>query len=112
MGSTAEIRSRVKIAHASRWSIRNFDDLVRFPSFKKASLVTLDVFDTALRRSVARPEDVFLLAAHRIQQRRWSTINPCQVAYARKSAESRARAQAGIVEITLDDISSSLVAEL
>ncbi len=112
MGSTAEIRSRVKIAHASRWSIRNFDDLVRFPSFKKASLVTLDVFDTALRRSVARPEDVFLLAAHRIQQRRWSAIDPWQVAYARESAEARARAHAGIGEVTLDDICSFLVAEL
>src|SRR6266851_9893578 len=112
MGSTAEIRSRAKIAHASRWRIRNFDDLVRFPSFKKASLVTLDVFDTALRRSVARPEDVFLLAAHRIQQRRWSAIDPWQVAYARESAEARARAQAGIGEVTLDDIYSFLVAEL
>src|SRR5437016_3675177 len=89
--SAARIRSTARAAYASRWSIRKFNDLDRFSSFQKASLVTLDVFDTALRRLVARPKDVFLLAAHRIPQKDRDAIDPWHIAQVRESAEARAR---------------------
>jgi predicted HAD superfamily hydrolase len=110
--SAARISSTTKAVHASRWRIRHFHDLARSSSFKRASLVTLDVFDTALRRLVARPKDVFLLAAHRILQQGWDTIDPCHVARIRESSELRARAQSHVHEVTLDDIYSHFSAEL
>src|SRR5258707_8005351 len=97
--SAARIRSTAEAAFASRWSIRNFDDLARFSSFRKASLVTLDVFDTALRRIVARPKDVFLLAARRVQQKGGRAIDPWQIAQVRESAEVRSRARPHVHEV-------------
>jgi predicted HAD superfamily hydrolase len=110
--SAARIRSTAEAAFASRWSIRNFDDLARFSSFKKASLVTLDVFDTALRRLVARPKDVFLLAAHRVLQKSGRALDPWQIAHVRESAETRSRARPHVHEVTLDDIYSLIAEEL
>ena len=69
--------------------------------------LTLDVFDTALLRRTARPDDVFALAAHRVLTT-GRTLRTCsELVAARLKADRRARECAratGLDEITFDEI--------
>jgi predicted HAD superfamily hydrolase len=81
-------------------------------SFLGASLVSIDVFDTALRRTIARPDDVFALMAWRYLHHGAAPADEIDarmkaIVSARIEAERRARAEAadrGVEEVTLDDI--------
>src|SRR5580700_8192190 len=87
--------------------IRGPEDLKRFPGLKSAKLVTLDVFDTALLRSVAQPTDALALAAWRTDQRHQLNLGMQPLLEARRTAESVARQKAraiGHEEVTLDEI--------
>ena len=82
-------------------------DALRAPRLAGADLVTLDVFDTALLRGVARPIDVFWLTAWRLKQRTGAAVDIDDIAHARIEAERAAREQAreaGRHEVTLAEI--------
>jgi len=90
-----------------RRRIRNLNDLKRFPGFGSAKLVSFDVFDTALLRSVARPADTLALSAWRGEQRLACGIEMRTLLEARTEAEIQARRWAraeGREEVTLDEI--------
>ena len=87
--------------------LRTAHGTARVKGFGAADLVTLDVFDTALLRSVARPEDVFALVAWRVAQRHGVAVDMAAFAQARRAAEIAARAavhHAGWFEISLASI--------
>ena len=69
--------------------------------------ITLDVFDTALLRRTARPDDVFALAAHRLVATGRSAKTCSELVAARQNADRRAREcarVAGLDEITFGEI--------
>ena len=98
-----------------RRRIRNLNDLKRFPGFGSAKLVSFDVFDTALLRSVARPADTLALSAWRGEQRLACGIEMRTLLEARTEAEIQARRWAraeGREEVTLDEIYARLPSSL
>jgi FMN phosphatase YigB (HAD superfamily) len=87
--------------------IRNADNLERLCGLASAKLVTFDVFDTALLRSVAQPLDALALAAWRAEKRYSFGIGMKPLLQARIAAEREARRLAaanGRQEVTLDEI--------
>jgi predicted HAD superfamily hydrolase len=77
----------------------------------KASLVTLDVFDTSLLRTVGRPVDVFALTAWRFAQRHGRSVGGSAFTSARIAAEAESRKlarSAGRCEVTLSEIYAKL----
>src|SRR5260221_3744593 len=87
--------------------VRNLNDLKRFRGFDSAKLVSFDVFDTALLRSVAQPADTLALTAWRGEQRLACGIEMRTLLDARSEAEVQARRFArgeGREEVTLDEI--------
>jgi predicted HAD superfamily hydrolase len=91
--------------------IRNGNDLVRFSQIRAAKVVTFDVFDTSLLRSVAQPVDALALASYRAAQRLASGIGMQALLEARLNAEIQARRLAraeGREEVTLDGIYARL----
>jgi predicted HAD superfamily hydrolase len=109
-------RALRRAGHAAQilpWRIARAASASKFAGFSRAALVTLDVFDTALLRSVALPVDVFWLTAHRLAARTGAAIDVEQFARDRIAAEDRARAaarRAGRHEVTLDEIYAELPA--
>jgi predicted HAD superfamily hydrolase len=94
-----------------RWRIRDGNDLQRFAGIRSAKVVTFDVFDTALLRSVAQPADVLAVAAWRAERRFGYGIGMRALLYARRKAETLARRHAwaeGREEVTLDEIYANL----
>jgi predicted HAD superfamily hydrolase len=90
-----------------RRRIRNGDDLKRFHGIRSAKVVTFDVFDTALLRSVAQPTDVLAVAAWRAERRFGYGIGMRALLDARRNAEVAARRDAraeGRDEVTLGEI--------
>lgn len=85
---------------------------------RNAELVTFDVFDTALVRGVARPEDVFLQVGLEARARGLLSdagfVNTMDFAMARRHAESAARRHAWDtqhwVEVRLEEIYAELAA--
>ena len=74
-------------------------------------MVTLDIFDTSLRRTVERPVDVFGLTAWRFAQRRGKHLEGATFTLARVAAEASARVEArsqGRAEVTLPEIYAKL----
>ncbi len=74
-------------------------------------VVSFDVFDTALRRLVERPEDLFALTACRFRRRTGSALDPDAFQRDRIAAEAAARrtaAAAGRQEVTLAEIYAAL----
>jgi predicted HAD superfamily hydrolase len=105
----------VALPQLLRNRIRGPEDLKRFPGITKAKLVTLDVFDTALLRSVAQPTDALALAAWRTDQRHHLNLGMQPLLEARRAAESTARQNAraaGREEVTLDEIYSTFPVSL
>src|SRR5258708_20924590 len=95
--------------------IRNLSDLKRFRGFSSAKLVSFDVFDTALLRSVAQPADAVALTAWRGEQRLACGIEMRTLFAARTEAEIQARRfarVAGREEVTLDEIYARLPSSL
>lgn len=88
-------------------------------TLREVDLVTFDVFDTALVRGVARPEDVFLHVGIEARARGilpHGQIEVADFARARRQAERDARREAwnarGWVEIRLEEIHARLAAQL
>ncbi len=95
------------IAMALPYRLRRAADARSRPCFSRAALVTLDVFDTALLRSVAQPDDVFSLIALRVRTRTGQDLDIDAFKRARRSAEHRSREiarLAGRYEVTLREI--------
>jgi hypothetical protein len=94
----ALLRRARRAACVLPWRVRDRDAILRRLGFSDASLVTLDVFDTALVRSVAQPVDAFWLAAWRLQRRRSGDNMPLDIeaicARADRGRTCRARAGA------------------
>ena len=90
-----------------RRRLRGADDIVRFPGLREAALVTIDVFDTALVRTLRHHDDVFALAAWRAIARHGLPGDIAALAAARREAHRRALASAaaaGRAETTIDEI--------
>ena len=80
-----------------------FDSLVRVVA--SYEYVSFDIFDTLIKRAVASPHDVFLIAAKLLVKREKLDIEPEIIVQARIKAETLARGQKpSNSEITLDDI--------
>jgi predicted HAD superfamily hydrolase len=97
-----------------RRRVRDLDDMKRFRGLKNAKAITFDVFDTALSRAVAQPEDAIALAVWRLEQRNGLGLEVRPLLEARLNAEIEARARAraqGRHEVTLDEIYDSLPSE-
>lgn len=79
-------------------------------------LLSLDIFDTLLWRTVAEPVDAFLLLGQRLLDGHVTTLRPPAFARLRQHAESRARAHSwstrGTRECTLEEIYDQLAAVL
>lgn len=72
---------------------------------EKYEYVSFDVFDTLIKRSVANPTDVFLMAANLIVNRQNLNIEPEILAKARRDAAAEATKKiSSNREITFDDI--------
>ncbi len=76
-----------------------------------AKVVSFDVFDTLIHRTVHRPTDVFDVAGALLKHREFGLYNPgiaCNFAQKRSEAEAEARvrlmASAGTPEVGIDDI--------
>jgi predicted HAD superfamily hydrolase len=107
MVSPQKLKRFAALPHLLRNRIRGAEDLQRFPGLMNAKCVTLDVFDTALLRSVAQPTDALSLAAWRTDQRHNLKLGMRPLLEARRAAESAARQKAlaaGREEVTLDEI--------
>ena len=90
---------RIKAGHSSEQIQR------RMPAH--VGTITLDVFDTALLRRTARPDDIFALAAHRLATTGRTARTCSELVRARRNADRRAREgarAAGLDEITFDEI--------
>ena len=90
-----------------RSRVRDDSDIERFPAIAKAVLVTIDVFDTALVRTLAHAEDVFVLSAWRAVKRHGISGGVRRLAEARKEAHLaalRAEGEAGRSEVTIEQI--------
>jgi len=75
------------------------------------SLLSCDIFDTALRRVLARPEDIFLAAGTRAFAEGLIACSPGAFAVYRQTAERRARAVAescGHDEVRIAEIYAEL----
>jgi predicted HAD superfamily hydrolase len=91
--------------------IRKGKDLKRFSGIRSAKVVTFDIFDTALLRSVAQPADALALAAWRAERRFGYGIGMRALLDARRKAGKQARLNAqaeGREEVTLDEIYTRL----
>ena len=69
--------------------------------------ITLDVFDTALVRRTARPDDIFALAAHRLVTTGRTARTCSELVATRQKADRRAREcarVAGLGEVTFEEI--------
>jgi FMN phosphatase YigB (HAD superfamily) len=113
MLSPWKIKRLAALPQLLRNRIRGPEDLKRFPGLASAKLVTLDVFDTALLRSVAQPLDVLALAAWRAEKRHALGFGMQTLLEARRAAESAARLLAranGREEVTLDEVYAALPA--
>ena len=104
-------RRTLKLAADTPWllsrRIRNLSSLDRFPRIHAASLITFDVFDTAILRSVSHPDDVFGLSAWRAVKRHKLDLDPDTLMAQRKRAHLsalRQQAIAGRQEATIEDI--------
>jgi FMN phosphatase YigB (HAD superfamily) len=109
MRLTHKIKSALLLPRLLRWRVRDIDNLERFTQLKSAGLVSLDVFDTALLRSVAQPRDVLALAAWRTERRLGHGISLRTMVEARIAAEAQARQAAlaeGREEVTMNEIYS------
>jgi FMN phosphatase YigB (HAD superfamily) len=107
MLSPQKLKRVAALPQLLRNRIRGPEDLKRFPGLKSAKLVTLDVFDTALLRSVAQPTDALALAAWRTDQRHNLNLGMRPLLEARRTSESTARQKARATrreEVTLDEI--------
>lgn len=88
----------------------NVESLIQ--SAAKYEYVSFDIFDTLIKRAVAKPDDVFLLAANVLIEREKLDISPEQLAQARRNAASEAYKKKTLhQEITLDDIYAELPGE-
>ena len=90
-----------------RHRIRDETCLDRFPKLLTADLVTIDVFDTALVRTLAHHDDVFALAAWRVVTRLGLGYNIGDLAADRRAAHRRALENAyaaGRKETTIENI--------
>jgi predicted HAD superfamily hydrolase len=97
-------------ADAAFWS-RCVSDLLA--ALDSARLLSLDVFDTLLLRTTARPHDVFLEVGRRAARRGWLArhMAPEHFRAVRITAERRARVarnSGGPAEVTLDEIWSAM----
>lgn len=73
---------------------------------RKAEVVSFDLFDTLIKRNVARPEDVHMLVQKQFFEQTGTEIpGYCRL---RTDAESKARKRSSQEEISLDDIFNSL----
>ena len=107
MPSFWDIERILTLPQLLRWRIRDSNDLDRFGKLRSAKLVTFDVFDTALLRSVAHPLDALVLVAWRAERRHNLGIGTQPLFQARLAAEKEARRlalAAGKEEVTLDEI--------
>src|SRR5260221_7018353 len=87
--------------------VRNLNDLKRFRGFSSAKLVSFDVFDTALLRSVAQPADTLALTAWRGEQRLACGIEMGTLFAARTEAEiqeSRFARVSRSVEVSFEEV--------
>ena len=90
-----------------RRRLRSVTDLARFPRIAEAELVTLDVFDTALVRTVAHHDDVFTLGAWRAVRRLGLDADVDGLSASRRAAHRlalEAASRAGRSETTLEAI--------
>lgn len=74
---------------------------------ESCSVVSFDIFDTLIKRSVARPKDVFYYAAQRYNRHDGDTIDPAEFCKVRIAAEVEARKCAreqNREEVTLEEI--------
>ena len=74
---------------------------------KSCGCVSFDIFDTLIKRSVARPRDVFYYAAQRYNRYSSDTVDPAQFCDCRVAAEEEARKCAmaqNREEVTLEEI--------
>lgn len=94
--------------------------LLQHPNYSAKSLIrraaaykyiSFDAFDTLIKRAVAKPEDVFLLAADLLIEREKLAIKPEQLAQARRNADIEAKKKKPHQEVTLDDIYAELPGE-
>jgi FMN phosphatase YigB (HAD superfamily) len=87
--------------------IGSLSGLERFPGIRTASLITFDVFDTAILRSVSHPDDVFGLSAWRAVNRHGLALDPDRLAAQRKQAHLaalRQQARVGRQEATIAEV--------
>ena len=103
-----------KLLHAPwllRRRLRDAANIARFPRIGEAALVTLDVFETALVRTLGHHDDVFALAAWRAVTRHGLAAQVDALANARRAAHRRALATAAVsgrAETTIDAIYAHL----
>lgn len=81
---------------------QTIDEEKLFQRLRKYDVISFDIFDTLVKRDVARPEDVFSLVEKMYNTDHADVVN--NFLHIRKQAESSARLKAGDKEITLEEI--------
>ena len=112
LGDVSEHHQANGVAHLGFSSTDVITEARRRVLRGEVALLTSDVFDTLVTRSVARPSDLFVSLAGRLHALGVldANVTPLEFAHARRSAERRARAAIAAVvtdrlpECTLDEI--------
>ncbi len=94
-------RTAKKLIRNLMYRLAAKDESALLERVKDASVVSLDVFDTAVKRDVALPEDVFILMDHTLRREGILIENFPQL---RMEAERAAREEHPHKEVTLEEI--------
>lgn len=91
-------------------TITNCDDVITLVRRKKPALVSFDLFDTLVYRTVARPRDVFLIHGRRLRRAGLTGRTPAEWLACRKKAERQLVKSLAPREVVLEQVYDALLA--